>query len=809
LFLSTGGITLDKSRFVFFMALLCSCFPFVKTLGSETALFEGGDMSFLLSPDGRRLSYGIPAYSQDGECITRIMICKPDGTGQTQIKEVEVCNGEVQWLGNDRLICSEMQSARYAVVSPDSNTLADIVLPAGCDVLYKRLSPDGCRVAFVGSVQSSEKVRQYGLFVVEIKTGQIRCLIDKALKSAPAWSPDSRKIAIGNSPGYVKEYPLVIIDVEPNEISAAEVNGVGASWSRDGKFLAFTTEVVKDVKGGSWRYGVPSDGRIGVLDIENKQLTCVAPSARNIRDKETGKWELEGCIQPVWSPDGNWIAYRKIGYLQASKDAKPTESDETWIVGKQGQEARKVADGFGPVAWANDSRSLFILKENQIDWVDINTLNSRTLASWEKAKVPEPSPADTVFIKKPGVAVEITWIDKVYGEAFAAILSEARREYEETFGLSLPETITLQAKREPQGSTNLYTDGESYLFLTIKSKDDLAPPPQSGVFNIYGMCHELGHIVMYRKMRNLVGLPDGVGEGWADYSGSVVVDAVAQRLGQGIWPEHYDVAAIEGSARLRNRTDGKNWGDLEPIDCAAKAFYEIEKKYGRKNVGSAMNTALSNQPSGKELMPLFVKSIQELTGDPNAGNWIPQKMLVSETKWEVKERKVGDNYFTDTKILSDENGILLYYDDGTSEGHLSTSGSGHAVLFQKPEGNWLLDRVDVFGSRYGDAKPPNKKFTIYICDEEFNPVYEFSKYYGLFRRGENQWFKLHIDPVSVPKRFYICLSFDPIYTRGVYVAYDESVEHSHSRSALPYTHVFDVEGKYDWMIRAHLRKMPE
>ncbi len=797
-----------KSHLLFLMVVLCWCFSFVRSHGSEITLSEKEDISFLLSPNGRYLSYGIPAYSHDGECITHIMTCKIDGTEQKKVQEVPTCEGEVLWLGNDRLICSAMDSSRYAVVSLDGTALADIVLPAGCDVFYKRLSPDGRHVAFVGKFQNSD----WGLFVAELKTGQVRCLIDKRLMSAPAWSPDSRKIAIGNSPGYVKEHPLVIIDVETNEISAVGIEGVGASWSRDGKFLAFTTDVVKDVNRVAWWYGIPSDGRIGVLDVETKQLAYVTPPSRNILDKEVGRWEFEGCIQPIWSPDGQWIAYRKISHFQANWDAEPNESDETWIVGKQGQNARKVADGFGyfgPVAWAKDSRSLFILKENQIDLVDINTLNSRTLVSWEKAKVPEPSPADTIVIKKPGVVVEVTWIDKVYGEAFTAILSEARREYEETFGLSLPETITLEARREPQGTTNLWTDGESYLFLTIKSKSKLAPPTQSGVFNIYGVCHELGHIVMYRGMKNLIGLPDGVGEGWAYYAGSVVVDAVAKSLGRSIWPEPYDVATVEGSTRLRKKIEDKKCKDLDPEDCAAKVFYELEKRHGRKIVGHALKMALSERPSGKELMPLFVQSIRKLTGDPNAGNWIPQQMLIPETKWQVKERKVDDNYFADTKVLSDKTGVLLYYDDGTSEGQRSTAGSGHAVLFRKPEGNWLLDSIDVFGSRYGETKPPDKNFTIYICDEEFNPVHEFSMPYGLFQRGENQWFRIYIYPVSVPKRFYACLSFEPTYNRGVYVAYDESVKHSHSRLALPYTHVSDVEGKYDWMIRAHLRKMPE
>lgn len=788
-----------KSYLLIFVILLCC----IRTYGLENESNQKGEVITLLSPDGRYLAYGIPAYSSDGECITRLMICKPDGTEQKELQQAPVCNGEVQWLGNDRLICTEMQSSRYSVVSLDGNTLDDIVLPAGCDVLYKRMSPDGGKVAFIGRFQRPDEARQFGLFVVELKTGEIRRLIDKSLKTAPAWSPDSRKIAIGNSAGYVREHPLVIVSVETNEITATEINGVGASWSNDGRYLAFTTEVVR---GGGWWYGIPSDGRIGLLDVETRQLSFVTPAAHNTKNEETGKRDCEGYIQPVWSPDSNWLACRKIGYFRANKDLEPNTSDETWIVNIQSQEPKKVADGYGPIAWAKDSRSLYILKKNQLDWVDINDLNSRTIATWEDAKAPQPKPEDTIVIKKPGVVVEVTWIDKSYGEAFANILTEARREYEQTFGLSLPETLTLQAKRQPQGTTKLWTDGESYLFLTVESKNKLAPPSRSGVFNIYGMCHEPAHIAMYRRMRNLVGLPEGVGEGWADYAGSVVVDAVAERLGRDIWPEYYDVAATEGSARLRKKIENKKFEDLEPMDCAAKAFYDLDQKYGRKSVGNAMNMALSEKPSGKELMPLFVKSLRKITAEPNAGDWIPTRVLEPQTQWKVKERNVDDAFFADAKTIPDETGITLHYDDGTSEGKRSTSGSGHAVLFQKPEGDWLLDRIDVFGSRYGEPEPPDKKFTIYICDENFSPVYEFSKNYGLFQRGENQWFKLDIDPVNVPKRFYICLSFEPTYTRGVYVAFDESIGHSHSRSALPYTFVADVEGKYDWMIRAHFRR---
>ncbi len=63
--------------------------------------------------------------------------------------------------------------------------------------------------------------------------------------------------------------------------------------------------------------------------------------------------------------------------------------------------------------------------------------------------------------------------------------------------------------------------------------------------------HELGHIAMYRGLTSLMGLPQGMDEGWADYAGKVVVTEVAPRLDKSIWPEYYDIAEVEGIGRLK------------------------------------------------------------------------------------------------------------------------------------------------------------------------------------------------------------------------------------------------------------------
>jgi hypothetical protein len=414
----------------------------------------------------------------------------------------------------------------------------------------------------------------------------------------------------------------------------------------------------------------------------------------------------------------------------------------------------------------------------------------------------------TITIEKPGAVVRLTGIPKPYGEAFASILSEARREYAETFGLLVPSTVTLEAKLDPSRSVRLWTDGESHLFLTVESLDQLAPAPKTGIFHIYGMCHELGHIAMYSRMKDQVGMPQGIGEGWAHYAGSVVVDGVAQRLGKEIWPTEYpDVASVEGTARLKRQTEGREWADLDPDSRAAKVFYELDRKHGTKALGQSLEKALARRPSGAELMPFFLEALRETTGDSKAGDWIPQSVLTAEVEWDTQERHPDDSFFADAKTLPDETGALIYYDDGSNEGVLSTAGSGHAVFYQAPEGAWQLDAVQVFGSRYGTLEAPKEDFRIYVCDEDFKPIREFERPYGMFERGANRWVEIPLEPVAVPHHSYVCLDFNPTATKGVYVAFDENVGHSHSRSALPYSHVADLKRKCDWMIRVHLRKV--
>ena len=69
-------------------------------------------------------------------------------------------------------------------------------------------------------------------------------------------------------------------------------------------------------------------------------------------------------------------------------------------------------------------------------------------------------------------------------------------------GSTSPSTITVNVDCRRGNSVRLFTDGQDTYTLSIRSGFDLLPPGVCGIYNLYGMCHELGHVVMYRVIRD-------------------------------------------------------------------------------------------------------------------------------------------------------------------------------------------------------------------------------------------------------------------------------------------------------------------
>ena len=379
-----------------------------------------------------------------------------------------------------------------------------------------------------------------------------------------------------------------------------------------------------------------------------------------------------------------------------------------------------------------------------------------------------------------------------YARALGAVYDCAWDGYKEILGIELPKRVTISVTTGAP-STRLWTDGDSYIYLELASDRDLAP--DSGYFHIYGICHEAGHMAMYSKLETVSGLPEGVGEGWAHYCGSLVLDYVYSKLGQSVWPQPHDYS-WQGKARLAKQCrDSEKDATMQ----AACAFYAIGERFRHITVGRAMRSALSRKPKGTDLMGLFAKGADALT-EGKASALIPEEVRKGKLV-ATKEIVVLNDFPGATDAVSYDGG-WLGYDDDTNDGLRSIAGSSHVVRFHVERGG-ALKAVKLKGSRYGMPES-DSKFTLYITDAHFNvidsvrlPFMEFAQ------RGELlYWREFALKGIKVPEDFAVLFDFNPTATDGIYVGYDKQA-HGHSFTGLP-EDVIQVFAEGDWMIRVQV-----
>lgn len=394
-------------------------------------------------------------------------------------------------------------------------------------------------------------------------------------------------------------------------------------------------------------------------------------------------------------------------------------------------------------------------------------------------------------------SIEYSGVDEKWPSAFAAIYDTVYTGYKDIFGFLLPSETYINITITGE-TTRLWTDGKNSIFLQLASEDDLQPT--SPYKNIYGMCHEPGHIVMYSRMSSLAGLPDGVAEGWAHYSGSIITDYVWQKLGESAYPVPYDYS-VSGALRLRKQCDS---ADKDAVTLAACSFFALGEQHGHDMVGHAMREALAGKPSGGELMLRFAEAINALAGE-SAADLIPDKLLVSTVKWETERFAKGEipppSFFEG--LMADENG-WIHYDDDSNEGIRSVAGSGHAVLFSVRKGSKLAS-VAMKGGRYG-LPHSDSIFRISVLNAEFESIiqleFPFMRYAG--RTQEVYWQEFDTERIEVPEVFFVTFDFNPTATDGIYVGIDESTK-GHSFYALPEDHIRSFDAG-DWMIRVRMTK---
>jgi len=405
--------------------------------------------------------------------------------------------------------------------------------------------------------------------------------------------------------------------------------------------------------------------------------------------------------------------------------------------------------------------------------------------------------ADERVHRTDHVVVTYNGIETAYAEAMARVAEAARDIAVKEFGFDMPKVIKINITLNPERPVRLFTDGHDSLSLNVISVENLRKPSESGVYNVYGICHELGHIAMYRLIHTRVWMTSVAAEGWAHYLGSQIVDGVYAREKADLWPDPYDYLA-DGTARLNGQLAHS---ELSDTARAAGLWKELVKVVGDKNIASVFKAWAKADINLTDPGAALRQTLLKTNADSRLAQWWNQAepLLVS--------KRPRSGFVVRTAKAADLHGqsLELAYDSGRQTGKGSIGGSGHAVRFKAPGDDWYLTDIRLYGSRYGHRRAPREDFYIWLCDKDFKVIAGFSQPYSRFRRGRPRWVKMPAEPTSVPSEFIICVAFDPTQTKGVYLGHDGSVG-DHSYIGLP-----GKEGrafkKGNWMIRVELDQL--
>lgn len=395
-------------------------------------------------------------------------------------------------------------------------------------------------------------------------------------------------------------------------------------------------------------------------------------------------------------------------------------------------------------------------------------------------------------LRRGNVVIQYQGIGSEYAEAIARVVNVSRELAAEQFGFDMPEIIHVTANVQAGQGARLFNDGQDRFNLTVGSKAMLRQPSQTGIFHLYGFCHEVGHLAMYRPIRDHSWLSGDAAEGWADYLGSRLVDGVFAREGKDLWPDRYDYLA-DGTARLKRQLAvPRRDGSPHP----AGLWAELAEIVGDKGVAPIFRAWDQAAIDPADPAPALKKALLATNPDPRLAAWWAK----AETPFTSKRPKSDFDASTTERGALKSKLIELAHDDGIKARQKSSAGTGHAVRFQAPGDDCYLTAVRLHGARYGSPAPPREDFHVWLCDAGFRTIADFPFPYSTFEYGVSKWVTMNVRPTKVPRQFVIVVGFNPTATKGVFVSHDAEASGNSFYGLGGRRHGFFSEG--DWLIRA-------
>jgi tricorn protease len=287
-----------------------------------------------------------PMWSTDGNIY---FVSDRDGNGLTNIWRVGEAGGKAE-----RVTTFKTGDVRWPAMSADGKTIVfehDFGIWK-MDVPSKKVTPIKLDIA----AETQENVAEYRDFNSQLDEYDL--------------SPNSRRIAFSIH-GEIFTAPVDEGDLK--QITDSSARDKDPEYSPDGKWLAF----ISDQSGREELYVAASDGSDEpkkITDFDTLKFSFAwAPNSKEIAfnssDNKLRKYNVEtkqtaeltaskygNISQPVWSPDGKWIAYAK---------ADQARTNDIYLIPSAGGEEKKVTfDSYTDVnpRFSHDGKKLYFVR---------------------------------------------------------------------------------------------------------------------------------------------------------------------------------------------------------------------------------------------------------------------------------------------------------------------------------------------------------------------------------------------------------------------------------------------------------------
>jgi hypothetical protein len=202
-------------------------------------------------------------------------------------------------------------------------------------------------------------------------------------------------------------------------------------------------------------------------------------------------------------------------------------------------------------------------------------------------------PAQADSNPRTNVTITYSGISASDAEAVRNVVSAGSQVLSDDFGFEMPARVAVYATLGDQDGlfTGKRRSWEIHLF--VKNANDLSHPESARARQIFGLCHELGHIAA-SELTGPSQLSTLAAEGWATFAGAATVDRLFELHGRTLWPVPFDYRK-QGTALL-------DQAEANPEMISARGWRELHAVVGWKGFPMLFR-ALAHAPNVSSSSP--------------------------------------------------------------------------------------------------------------------------------------------------------------------------------------------------------------